>query len=97
MDVTQPTGISPRFLALLAGEDLERKRLLDVGCGWGRLSLLLARQVGDDLQAGHALITLGNVARNQTVKNSSTMQTENNGPTKLCRFLARIASHENSV
>ncbi len=25
------------------------------------------------------------------------MQTANSGPTKLCRFLARIASHENSV
>ena len=29
-------------------------------------ALLLARQTGDDLQAGHALITLGNVARNQS-------------------------------
>lgn len=44
MNVTAPTGISPRFLALLAAEDLLRKRVLDVGCGWGRLSLLLARQ-----------------------------------------------------
>src|SRR6185312_9847489 len=29
--------------------------------------------------------------------NSKMMQTANSGPTKLCRFLARIASHENSV
>ena len=44
MNVTASTGISPRFLALLAAEGLLRKRVLDVGCGWGRLSLLLARQ-----------------------------------------------------
>jgi SAM-dependent methyltransferase len=44
MNVTQPIGISPRFLALLAAEDLERKRIVDLGCGWGRLSLLLARR-----------------------------------------------------
>jgi SAM-dependent methyltransferase len=41
-NMTQPTGISPRWLALVAAEDLGRKRVLDLGCGWGRLSLLLA-------------------------------------------------------
>ena len=40
----QPDGISPRFLALLDAEGLEGKRVLDVGCGWGRLSMRLARQ-----------------------------------------------------
>jgi ubiquinone/menaquinone biosynthesis C-methylase UbiE len=39
----QPAGISPRFLALLQAEGLGGKRVLDVGCGWGRLSLILAR------------------------------------------------------
>ncbi|HEV8439360.1 MAG TPA: methyltransferase domain-containing protein [Methylomirabilota bacterium] len=40
------SGISPRFLALLADEGLEGKRVLDVGCGWGRLSLALAPHAG---------------------------------------------------
>ena len=39
--VTAP-GVSPRFLGLLAEEGLAGKRVLDVGCGWGRLALALA-------------------------------------------------------
>jgi predicted TPR repeat methyltransferase len=39
-------GISPRFLALLAAEGLPRHRVLDVGCGWGRLALRLAPEAG---------------------------------------------------
>jgi SAM-dependent methyltransferase len=39
--VTAP-GVSPRFLGLLAEEGLAGKRVLDVGCGWGRLTLALA-------------------------------------------------------
>jgi SAM-dependent methyltransferase len=35
-------GVSPRFLALLAGEPLDRSRVLDVGCGSGQLALALA-------------------------------------------------------
>ena len=35
-------GVSPRFLALLAEEPLRGSRVLDVGCGSGRLSLALA-------------------------------------------------------
>lgn len=35
-------GISRRFLALIEDEGLAGKRILDVGCGWGRLSLALA-------------------------------------------------------
>jgi SAM-dependent methyltransferase len=35
-------GVSARFLELLAQEPLDRSRILDVGCGAGRLSLALA-------------------------------------------------------
>lgn len=35
-------GLSPRFLALFADEPLAGRRLLDVGCGWGRIALALA-------------------------------------------------------
>jgi ubiquinone/menaquinone biosynthesis C-methylase UbiE len=35
-------GLSPRFLALFANEPLAGRRLLDVGCGWGRVALALA-------------------------------------------------------
>jgi SAM-dependent methyltransferase len=36
------TGISARFLGLISEEALEQSRVLDIGCGWGRLSLALA-------------------------------------------------------
>jgi len=35
-------SLSPRFLALLEAEGLETKRVLDVGCGSGRLTLWVA-------------------------------------------------------
>ncbi len=38
----QAAGVSPRFLDLLAREPLSDSRVLDVGCGSGRLSLALA-------------------------------------------------------
>ena len=48
--------ISPRFLALLEEEDLKDRAILDVGCGAGRLTLLLAlrarRVIGIDRAAG---------------------------------------------
>jgi ubiquinone/menaquinone biosynthesis C-methylase UbiE len=43
---THVPGISPRFLALLGEEGLAGQRILDVGCGWGRLALPLAREAG---------------------------------------------------
>jgi ubiquinone/menaquinone biosynthesis C-methylase UbiE len=39
-------GVSPRFLGLLAEEGLAGKRVLDVGCGSGRLALALAPMAG---------------------------------------------------
>ncbi len=48
--------ISARFLSLLAEEGLDDKRVLDLGCGWGRLALALAPRarhvVGLDRDAG---------------------------------------------
>lgn len=35
-------GVSTRFLSLLAEDVRRQSRVLDVGCGWGRLSLALA-------------------------------------------------------
>ncbi len=47
--------VSPKFLALLEAEDLKDKVTLDVGCGAGRLALLLAprcrRVIGMDRDA----------------------------------------------
>jgi SAM-dependent methyltransferase len=50
------SGLSPRFLALLEQEGLGGKRVVDLGCGGGRLALVLAvsaaRVVGLDRDAG---------------------------------------------
>jgi SAM-dependent methyltransferase len=40
------SGISPRFIALLTAEGLGGKRVLELGCGWGRLALSLAPVAG---------------------------------------------------
>ena len=41
-DPQAPPTLSPRFWRLIQEEGLTGKRALDVGCGWGRLSLPLA-------------------------------------------------------
>jgi SAM-dependent methyltransferase len=50
------TGINPRLLALIQAERPADKRVLDVGCGWGRLTLRLApealRVIGLDRDPG---------------------------------------------
>jgi predicted TPR repeat methyltransferase len=52
---TAASGVSARFLGFFSGEDLARRRLLDVGCGWGRVALRLAprceRVIGLDREA----------------------------------------------
>jgi SAM-dependent methyltransferase len=42
MLATAVEGVSPRFLSLLSQEDLASLRVLDVGCGAGRVALALA-------------------------------------------------------
>jgi 23S rRNA (uracil1939-C5)-methyltransferase len=42
LTLLQAPGVSVRFLDLLAQEPLGRSRVLDEGCGAGRLSLALA-------------------------------------------------------
>ena len=42
MLATAVEGVSPRFLSLLSQEDLASRRVLDVGCGAGRVALALA-------------------------------------------------------
>ena len=51
--------ISPRFLALLAAEGLARHRVLDVGCGSGRLALRLAPGAGHVVGLDRDAETLG--------------------------------------
>src|SRR5438046_8395192 len=45
-DARMSVGISPRFLTLLTEERLGGQRILDLGCGWGRLALAVAPQAG---------------------------------------------------
>jgi len=45
-DARVSVGISPRFLTLLTEGGLAGQRILDVGCGWGRLALAVAPLAG---------------------------------------------------
>src|SRR5262245_2842514 len=45
-DARVGVGISPRFMTLLTEEGLAGRRILDLGCGWGRLALALAPLAG---------------------------------------------------
>lgn len=39
-------GVSQSFLSLVRSEPLREMNLLDIGCGWGRVALLLAPEAG---------------------------------------------------
>jgi ubiquinone/menaquinone biosynthesis C-methylase UbiE len=66
-------GVSPAFLALVRSEPIRELGLLDIGCGWGRLTLLLApeagRIVGIDRDAA-ALREARRLARKRSLANA---------------------------
>ena len=43
-ELKHPDGLSRALLDLIRSEPLAEKSVLDVGCGWGRLALVLARE-----------------------------------------------------
>ncbi len=67
-------SVSPRFLALLAGEGLEGKRALDVGCGSGRLTLWLAPRVKHAVGLDRDLAALDEGRRRALVESLSNVE-----------------------
>ena len=60
-------SLSSRFLALLEAEGLEAKRVLDVGCGSGRLTLWLAPRVKHAIGLDRDARAIGEACRLATV------------------------------
>lgn len=91
-----PSGISARFLALLEAEGLGERRVLDVGCGWGRLALRIApvarHVVGLDRDA--ALVAEArDRARRANVQNAEFHEADVEGPEYTPWAPALVAGH----
>ena len=63
VSLIEAAGVSPRFLDLLVREPLGELRVLDVGCGSGRLTLALARVAGSVVGLDRDTDALGEARR----------------------------------
>jgi len=67
-------GISPRFLALLTEEELGSRRLLDAGCGSGRLALAMAPLAGSVVGLDRDAAAIAEATRRATAARLSNVE-----------------------